>query len=116
LLVKYFKESFRPSLIGKKKDGTLSLTIDEAFEGQEKEWVLNDLGVDSATGKFFRMTITKIGLVEPRELNEEFFTQLFPNEALKTETDFRNRIREELQKQWDSESRNQLHHTLYHVL
>lgn len=116
LLVKYFKESFRPSLIGKKKDDTLSLTIDEAFEGQEKEWVLNDLGVDSATGKFFRMTITKIGLVEPRELNEEFFTQLFPNEALKTETDFRNRIREELQKQWDSESRNQLHHTLYHVL
>lgn len=116
LLVKYFKESFRPNLVGKKKDDTIQLKLDEAFEGQEKEWVLNDLGVDSATDKYFRLLITKIGLVEPRELNEEFFTQLFPNEEIKTEEQFRGRIREELQKQWDAESRNQLQHNLYHVL
>lgn len=116
LLVKYFKESFRPNLIGKKKDDTIQLELDAAFEGQEKEWVLNDLGIDSGTGRHFNITITKIGLVEPRELNEEFFTQLFPNEEIKTEDAFRNRIREELQRQWDAESRNQLQHSLYHVL
>jgi trigger factor len=60
--------------------------------------------------------ITKVGHVEPRELNEEFFTQLFPNEEVKTEEQFRERIKQELQKQWDAESRNQLHHSLYHVL
>ena len=54
LLVKYFTESIRPSLIGKKKDESIQLTIDEAFEGQEKEWVLNDLGIDSATGRHFK--------------------------------------------------------------
>ena len=62
------------------------------------------------------MLITKVGLVEPRELNEELFAQLFPNEEIKTEEAFRNRVKEELQKQWDAESRNQLQHTLYHVL
>jgi len=116
LLVKYFKESFRPNLIGKKKDDTIQLKIDDAFEGQEKEWVLNDLGLDSATDKNFKATITKIGLVEPRELNEEFFKQLFPTEEIKTEEEFRQRIKDELQKQWDAESKNQLQHGLYHVL
>jgi len=116
LLVKYFKESFRPNLIGKKKDDIIQLKLDDAFEGQEKEWVLNDLGIDSSTNKYFRLTITKIGLVEPRELNEEFFAQLFPNEEVKTEDQFRQRIKDELQKQWDTESRNQLQHSLYHIL
>jgi len=116
LLVKYFKESFRPNLIGKKKDETVQLKLDDAFEGQEKEWVLNDLGIDSATDKNFKITITKVGLIEPRELNEEFFVQLFPGEDIKTEEAFRLKVKDELQKQWNAESRNQLQHSLYHIL
>jgi trigger factor len=78
--------------------------------------VVNDLGLDSATGKNFKVLITKVGLVEPKELNEEFFTQLFPGQEVKTEEEFRQKVREELEKQWEAESRNQLHHNLYHVL
>jgi trigger factor len=116
LLVKYFTEAYRPGLMGKKKDDTIQINLKDAFDTKEREWVLNDLGLDSATDKHFKLLITKVGHVEPRELNEEFFTQLFPNEEVKTEEQFRERIRQELQKQWDAESRNQLHHSLYHVL
>jgi trigger factor len=116
LLIKYFREGFRPGLMGKKKDDTIQLGFEEAFEGKEAEWVLNDLGLDSATNKHFKLLITKVGLVEPRELNEEFFNQLFPNQEVKTEADFRQRVSDELRKQWDAESRNQLQHSLYHVL
>ncbi|MEI6947008.1 trigger factor [Paraflavisolibacter sp. H34] len=116
LLVKYFKESFRPALIGKKKDDTLQLQLEEAFEEKERQWVVNDLGLDSASGKHFKVLITKVGLIEPKELNEEFFTQLFPGQEVKTEEEFRQKIKEELEKQWDAEGRNQLHHNLYHVL
>ena len=116
LLVKYFREGFRSQLMGKKKDDTIQLGFEEAFEGKEAEWVLNDLGLDSATNKHFKLLITKVGLVEPRELNEEFFNQLFPNQEVKTEADFRQRVSDELRKQWDAESRNQLQHSLYHVL
>jgi trigger factor len=116
VLVKYFKPEFRTGLLGKKKDDTIQLSLDEAFEEKEKQWILQDLGLESATGKHFKLHITKLGLVEPRALNEEFFAQLFPNEEVKTEDDFRNRIKDELQKQWDAESRNQLQHSLYHVL
>jgi trigger factor len=116
LLVKYFNESYRPGLMGKKKDDVIQLTLSDAFGEKEREWILNDLGLDSAIDKHFKLLITKVGLVEPRELNEEFFTQLFPNEEIKTEEAFRNRVNQELEKQLDAESRNQLHHTLYHVL
>jgi trigger factor len=115
LLVKYFKESIRPSLIGKKTGDTIQIAFDEAFEGQEAQWILQDLGIDSGTNRYFRLDITKVGLVEPRQLNEEFFTQLFPNAEIKTEEDFRNKLRTELQTQWENESRNQLQHQLYHV-
>ena len=116
VIVKYFSESYRPQLIGKKKDEVLQLELDGAFEGQEKEWIVNDLGLDSASGRHFKILITKIGLVEKKELAEEFFTQLFPGGEVKTEEEFRNKLKDQLQAQWDSESRNQLHHQLYHIL
>jgi len=116
VLLKYFKESFRQNVLGTKKDDTLQLSLDEAFDDKEKQWILQDLAIDSATDKHFKLLITKLGLVEPRELNEEFFKQLFPNEEIKTEEDFKARVKDELQKQWDAESRNQLQHNLYHVL
>ncbi len=116
VLVKYFKESFRPTVMGKKKDESIQLTIADAFDEKEREWILQDLGLDTATDKHFKLLITKVGLVEPRDLNEELFKQLFPNEEVKTEEEFTDRVRQELQKQWDAESKNQLQHTLYHTL
>jgi len=116
VLVKYFSESYRPQLMGKKKDDVFQLELDEAFKGQEKEWIVNDLGLNTASGKHFKLLITKIGLVEKKDLNEEFFTQLFPGGEVKTEDEFRNKVKDQLQSQWDSESRNQLHHQLYHIL
>ncbi len=116
ILVKYFKESFRPSLIGKRKDDEIQIAFNEAFEGKEAEWILQDLGLDSGTDKYFKLLITKVGLVEPKELNEDFFEQLYPNEEIKTEEAFRNKLKDQLQTQWATESTNHLHHQLYHVL
>jgi trigger factor len=116
VLVRYFKEAFRPSLMGKKKGDTFHVAFDEAFGGQEAEWILQDLGVDSGKDRFFNLEITKVGLVEKRDLNQEFYTQLFPNDNIATEEEFRSRVKTELEGQWATESRNQLHHSLYHVL
>jgi trigger factor len=115
VLVKYFKESFRPSVIGTKKDDTIQIAFDEAFAGQEAQWILQDLGIDSGTNRHFKLLVTKVGLIEPRELNEEFFTQLFPQAEVKTEEDLKKKIRTELEAQWANESRNQLQHQLYHI-
>ncbi len=120
LLVKYFTPSFREQLMGKKKDDEIDLQINNAFEEKEREWIVSDLGVskeDAAAGeKYFKLKITKIGLVEKRELNEEFFNEALPGKELKNEDEFRNELKVEIQKHWDSESRVQLHDQIYHSL
>src|SRR5882757_2122820 len=120
LLVKYFNEATRPKWIGLKKDDSLVLQLSAAFDEKEREWVLNDLGLPkedpAAADKYFRATITKVGLIEKAGLNEEFFKAAAPNKDIKTEEDFRNNIREEIQAHWDGQTGNQLQHSLYHEL
>ena len=63
----------------------------------------------TAAQKHFKIQITKIGLLEKKELNEEFFNQLYPGQEIKTEADFRNKIKEEIQAYWNNQARNQIH-------
>lgn len=120
LLVKYFTPVTRTELMGKKKDDALVIQLNKAFDEKELEWVISDLGLkkedESAGEKFFKITITKVGLVEKREMNEHFFNDAFPGKEIKTEEGFRDQIREDLQKYWDAQSRNQLHDQIYHLL
>jgi trigger factor len=120
ILVKYFSEDFRSKLQGKKVEDFIVLQLKDAFPDKEREWILSDLGLDkndaSSEEKYFKMTITKIGLVEKKELNEEFFKQIFPAKEITTEEDFRKTLEEDIQKQWDAASRNQVHDQLYHTL
>ncbi len=120
LLVKYFIEAFRNNWIGKKKDDYLVLQLSKAFDEKEREWILSDLGFakDDATAadKFFKVLITKVGFVEKAELNEDFYKIVNPSKEIKTEEEFRNAVKEEIQNYWDSQSRNQLQHSIYHEL
>jgi trigger factor len=120
LLVKYFSESVRPQLIGKKKDESLVIQLKEAFEEKEREWISNDLGLnkdDETNGdKYFKITITKVGLAEKPEMNEEFFEAAFPGRNIANEDDLRKAVKEGIQAQWDAQSRSQLHDQIYHHL
>jgi trigger factor len=119
LPVKYFNEATRPKWIGLKKDDSLVLQLSAALDDREQNWVLNDLGLSHEPGavdKYFKMTLTKVGLVEKADLNEEFFKASAPNKDLKTEEEYRNYLQDEIQTYWDSQSGNQLQHSLYHEL
>ncbi|MBX3257365.1 MAG: trigger factor [Chitinophagaceae bacterium] len=121
LLVKYFNAAFKPNLMGKKKDDSVVLQLSAAFDEKERDWLVSDLGLDKndadALNKYFKVTITKTGLVEKRELDEAFFKEVFPNkENITTEEAFREEIKADIQKGLDAQSRNHLHHELYHVL
>jgi len=120
LLVKYFKEDFRPNLMGKAVNDFVIVQLDKAFDEKELEVILTDLGLDkndpAALQKHFKIQITKIGLLEKRELNEEFFNQLYPGQKVKSEADFRNKIKEEIEAYWKSQVRNQIHDQVFHEL
>ena len=120
LLVKYFKESFRSEWIGKTVNDFVIVQLDNAFDEKELDFISSDLGLDkndkNAIQKHFKIQITKIGLMEKKELNEEFFNQLYPGQEVKSEADFRNKIREEIQAYWNNQARNQIHDQVYHEL
>ncbi|UAY52417.1 trigger factor [Ferruginibacter albus] len=120
LLLKYFSPALKAQLMGKKKDDTVVFQLAQSFEGDKLEMILQDLGFakddTAAAQKYFKLAITKVGLVEKRALDETFFNEVFPGAAVATEDEFRNKLREEIQQYWDSQSRNQLHDQIYHFL
>ncbi len=120
ILLKYFSEEYQQNLKDKKVSDSIILQLKNAFPEKEREWILSDLGLDkedpSSLDKFFKMTITKIGLVEKKELNEEFFNMVFPGKNLKSEEDFRKTVEEEIQNQWDAAGHNQVQDQIYHSL
>jgi trigger factor len=120
LLVKYFTADFQQKLIGLKKEDTVTLQLTQAFEEKEREWLIKDLGLDASDAtqleKFFKMTITKVGFVEKRALDEAFFKDASPYKEIATLAEFKEAVKEEIQAQWDKQAQNLLHHEIYHAL
>jgi trigger factor len=117
LLVKYFAEGFRKNLMGTKKDDSVVLQLSKAFEDKEREAILGDLGLTKEEAdKFFKLVITKVGLIEKAELNEEFFLSVYPNKEIKTEADFRAEVKAEIEQHFDQQARNQVYDQIYHHL
>lgn len=120
LLVKYFSEPVRQELQGKKKDDTLTIQLSKAFEDKEREWVMSDLGLDKDNAadadKYFRLLITKVGLVEKAELDEQFFESVYPGRGIKTEEEFNNAVKVEIENYYNQQSNNQVHDQIYHYL
>jgi trigger factor len=120
LLVKYFAGSFRQQLVGKKKDDSLVIQLSQAFDDKERAWILQDLGLDKENpidaDKYFKLTITKVGLVEKSPLDESFFKKIYPAKEIKTADEFRQAVKEDMASQYKVQTSSQLQHTLYHEL
>lgn len=118
LLVKYFSEATRPNLIGLKKDDTITINLNEAFDAKERDTIAADLGLNTeeAAAKSFKLVVTKVGLVKKAELNEEFFKTVYPSNEINSEADFRNALKAEIEKYYDQQARNQVHDQFYHLL
>lgn len=120
VLVKYFEPSFRSNLMGKKKDDVVSLQLKNAFEDKELDVILGDLGLDkadaTASEKHFNLNISKLGFVEKAAIDAEFFAASFPGKEIADEVAFRTTIKEEIEKYYDSQARNQVQDQVYHHL
>lgn len=117
LLVKYFAEGFRKNLIGKKNDDVVTLQLSKAFDDKELEVILSDLGLTKEDAdKHFNLQITKVGLVEKAPLEEALFLATYPNKEIKTAEEFRNEVKAEIARYYESQSRNQIHDQIYHHL
>lgn len=117
LSVKDFNKDTQKSLLGKKAGDSINIQLSKAFDATEAEKVLQSLELSAdAADKYFAVQIVKAGQRETRELNEEFFNELFPGKGITTEDALKAELKIEMQQYWDAQSRNQLHDQLYHFL
>lgn len=120
VLLKYFTAKMQKQLMGKKAGDSIVFQLNKTFEGDKLEMMLQDLGFDKhdkeAAEKYFKMDIVKLGLIEKRELDEAFFNEVYPGKNIKSETELRSTLKEEIERYWESQSRNQLHDQIYHLL
>lgn len=117
LLVKYFEEGFRKNFLGKKNEDTVVIQLSKAFEDKERDAILEDLGLTKEDAdKYFKLHITKVGLVEKAEMNEAFFLAVYPSKEIKTEADFRVEVKSEIEGHFAQQARNQIFDQVYHEL
>jgi len=120
VILKYLTAATQKKFMGKKAGETVTVQLSKAFDADKLEMFLQDLGFDKddndAAKKYFNLEIVKIGLVEKRELTEDFFKEIYPGKEIKTEAELKEAIKEEIENYWAAQSRNQLQDQLYHYL
>ncbi len=120
VILKYLTAATQKKFMGKKLGETVTVQLSKAFDDDKLEMFLQDLGFEKddkeAAKKYFNLEIVKVGLVEKREMNEEFFKEIYPGKEIKTEAELRDSIKEEIENYWLGQSRNQLQDQLYHYL
>lgn len=120
VLVKYFTPAVQKQVMGKKVGDSFIFKMNEAFEGDKLSMMLQDLGFTEgdveAGSKYFKLEIVKIGLVEKRDMNQEFFDEVFPGRNITSEQELRDALKQEIAQYWEAQSRNQLHDQLYHYM
>ncbi len=115
LLVKYFTPVYQEKLMGKKNNDTIIVLLNDAFETKELEFILQDLGLAKDGGNvYYNITITKVGLVTPRVLDETFFTETFPNKDIKTLEEAKDILKTDIAAYWKNQTTNQLQDGIYH--
>jgi len=118
VLIEKLPAKMQDMLMGKKAEDTLVIVPAEVCTEEELNSFMKDpLKQDvSNANQHYKLTITKVAKLIPRELDAELFAQVFPNEEVKDEADFKNRISQELSREYDRISRERLDNEIYELL
>lgn len=105
-------------LMGKKAEESIIIQPKAVCTEEELPVFMKDslkLPVEDAEN-YYKMTLTKVSLLIPAELNEELYAQVFQNADIKDEKAFREMLAVELGKEYDRMSRERLQNEMYEVL
>ncbi len=118
LLLKYFSEAVRPQLNGLKVGDKLTIDLNEAFDAEEKDWVINDLKLEKGLETYpkYEIVIDKIGFMEPANLDNSFFEVVYPGKGIEDEAAFRAQLGSEIETHFGNEAQTQVNDNIYHYL
>lgn len=104
-------------LQGKKAGDTLVFRPADIAEGDELAAFLKDpLKNVEAAESYFRFTLNRVARLIPATLDKELFEKVFPGQNITEEASFREKLREELQKEFKRVASNRLQNEIYEAL
>lgn len=104
-------------LMGKKPEDTLVFSPAAVCTPDELAGYLKGLKLDAeAATQNCKMTITKVGHLIPAELGSELYEKVFPGKGISNETEFRELIKAELEKEFDRIAGERLHNEMFELL
>ncbi len=107
-------KAIRKSLVGLKKDDTVTINLKKAFNDDVIARLLNISAEDAAQlTSPFRLTIKNVNRLEEAELNQEFFDKVYANGEVTTEEIFREKVKEEVEDMLKQNARQRLQNDLY---
>jgi trigger factor len=110
-------EAVQQQLLALTINGTTHFNVYKAVNNKTKEEVakhfLNLTGEDvNAKGEVYSFTLKKINRVVPAELDEEFFNMAVGPGKAKTEEEFREVLRNEIAKYFETQTKRVLHNSI----
>lgn len=105
-------------VMGKKAgDSLVFRPVDVCTEAELAGFVKDPLkGGEELAEAHYKLTITKVGLLIPQELGPDLYAQVVPNIEVKDEADFRERVKAELQREFDRITNERLQNEMYELL
>lgn len=92
-------EKIKKSLIGLKKDATIDLDLQKAYD-KDAHLIARLLNIEEDLAKDlksnFRLTVKNVNRIEEAEMNQEFFDKIYGEGAVSTEAEFIEKMKEEL--------------------
>ena len=105
-------------LSGSKKGDTITLNINKTFDKETD--LARVLKVDAeqlaGAGDNFSMTIVEISKLEPAPLNQDLFDKVFGEDAIKSEEEFRQKVKEDAEQMFVGEGERKFYEDVKETL
>jgi len=108
----------RDMIMGKKAEDTFVFRPADVCTADELKAFLKDplKAGDEAAEHHYKLTLTKIGLLIPQELGPELYAQVFQNVEVANDTDFREKVKAELTREFDRITNERLQNEIFELL
>lgn len=118
VLLEKMPAKLQDMLMGKKAGDTLVIRPADVCTEEELAAFMKDplKQTTEAANNHYKLTLSKVGLLVPRELDAELYAQVFPNGEVTDEADFKEKLRTELGKEFDNATKQRLHNEIYELL
>jgi trigger factor len=107
-------KSFSKNLVGSKVGDTFEIDTKKSFNDKEHFAQISHLTSDELKSVKNKLNFTLKGITHtaPAEINQDLFDKTFGKDAVKTESEFRDKVKLTISKNYESESLHFFHHKI----